>query len=58
MPGLWEAVHDQRALLHALLARDGARARELMRDHVLAFERESLETVRGVGYRLRADEGT
>ncbi len=40
VPGLWAAVHDQRDLLQALLARDGERARELMRDHVLAFQRE------------------
>jgi len=40
VPGLWAAVHDQRDLLQALLSRDGARARELMRDHVLAFQRE------------------
>ena len=40
VPGLWAAVHDQRDLLQALLARDGARARELMREHVLAFQRE------------------
>lgn len=40
VPGLWAAVHDQRDLLQALLARDGTRARELMRDHVLAFQRE------------------
>jgi DNA-binding GntR family transcriptional regulator len=40
VPGLWAAVHDQRDLLRALLSRDGARARELMREHVLAFQRE------------------
>jgi DNA-binding GntR family transcriptional regulator len=40
VPGLWAAVHDQRDLLQALLARDAARARELMREHVLAFQRE------------------
>jgi DNA-binding GntR family transcriptional regulator len=40
VPGLWAAVHDQRDLLQALLSRDGARARALMRDHVLAFQRE------------------
>jgi DNA-binding GntR family transcriptional regulator len=40
VPGLWTAVHDQRALVDALLARDGARARVLMREHVLAFQRE------------------
>lgn len=40
VPGLWAAVHEQRDLLQALLTRDGTRARELMRDHVLAFQRE------------------
>ena len=40
VPGLEAAVHHQRDLLEALLARDGARADELMRDHVLAFQRE------------------
>jgi DNA-binding GntR family transcriptional regulator len=40
VPGLWTAVHDQRELVDALLARDGSRARALMREHVLAFQRE------------------
>ena len=40
VPGLWTAVHDQRDLVDALVARDGARARTLMREHVLAFQRE------------------
>jgi DNA-binding GntR family transcriptional regulator len=40
VPGLWAAVHDQRDLLQALLTGDEARARELMHDHVLAFQRE------------------
>jgi DNA-binding GntR family transcriptional regulator len=40
VPGLGGAVHDQRRLLEALLARDGERARTLLRDHVLAFQRE------------------
>ena len=40
VPGLWAAVHDQRELLGALLAHDGVRARELMRDHILAFQGE------------------
>jgi DNA-binding GntR family transcriptional regulator len=40
VPGLWTAVHDQRELIQALLARDGPRARELMSDHILAFQRE------------------
>jgi DNA-binding GntR family transcriptional regulator len=42
VPGLSASVHDQRLLLNALIARDGARARTLMRDHVLAFQREVL----------------
>ena len=40
VPGLWTAVHDQRELIQALLTRDGPRARELMKEHVLAFQRE------------------
>jgi DNA-binding GntR family transcriptional regulator len=42
VPGLGHAVHDQMHLLEALLARDGARARNNMREHVLAFQREIL----------------
>jgi DNA-binding GntR family transcriptional regulator len=42
VPSLSASVHDQRLLLEALLARDGVRARTLMRDHVLAFQREVL----------------
>jgi DNA-binding GntR family transcriptional regulator len=42
VPGLGHAVHDQMHLLEALLARDGARARNIMREHVLAFQREIL----------------
>jgi DNA-binding GntR family transcriptional regulator len=40
VPGLGHAVHDQAALIEALLDRDGARARTIMREHVLAFQRE------------------
>jgi DNA-binding GntR family transcriptional regulator len=40
VPGLAHAVHDQADLLRALTGRDAARARSLMRDHVLAFQRE------------------
>ena len=40
VPGLGHAVHDQARLLEALLDRDGARARTIMREHVLAFQRE------------------
>jgi DNA-binding GntR family transcriptional regulator len=42
VPGLGHAVHDQLHLLEALLDRDGARARGIMREHVLAFQREIL----------------
>jgi DNA-binding GntR family transcriptional regulator len=42
VPGLGHAVHDQLHLLEALLERDGARARTIMREHVLAFQREIL----------------
>jgi DNA-binding GntR family transcriptional regulator len=40
VPGLGHAVHDQAALVEALLDRDGTRARAIMREHVLAFQRE------------------
>jgi DNA-binding GntR family transcriptional regulator len=40
IPALDHAVHDQAYLLEALLDGDGARARTLMREHVLAFHRE------------------
>lgn len=40
VPGLGGAVHEQRRLLEALLARDGERARAALREHVLAFQRE------------------
>ena len=40
VPGLGHAVHDQAALIDALLERDGPRARAVMREHVLAFQRE------------------
>jgi DNA-binding GntR family transcriptional regulator len=42
LPGLGHAVHDQTHLLEALLAGDGDRARAIMREHVLDFERELL----------------
>jgi DNA-binding GntR family transcriptional regulator len=42
VPGLGHSVHDQAHLLEALLDRDGARARRVMREHVLAFQREIL----------------
>jgi DNA-binding GntR family transcriptional regulator len=40
VPGLWTAVHDQREMIQALLTRDGPRARTLMREHILEFQRE------------------
>jgi DNA-binding GntR family transcriptional regulator len=40
VPGLWTAVHDQREMIEALLSRDGPRARELMKEHILEFQRE------------------
>ena len=42
LPGLGHAVHDQTHLVEALLAGDGERARAIMREHVLDFERELL----------------
>jgi DNA-binding GntR family transcriptional regulator len=42
VPGLGHAVHDQLHLLEALIERDGERARGIMREHVLAFQREIL----------------
>jgi DNA-binding GntR family transcriptional regulator len=40
VPGLGHAVHDQVQLIEALLDRNGTRARTIMREHVLAFQRE------------------
>ncbi|HWT22129.1 MAG TPA: GntR family transcriptional regulator [Solirubrobacteraceae bacterium] len=40
MPTLRAAVHRQSQLLEALLAGDGATARALMHEHVLAFQRD------------------
>jgi DNA-binding GntR family transcriptional regulator len=40
VPGLSAAVLDHAELLEAILAGDGDRARALMHDHVIAFERE------------------
>jgi DNA-binding GntR family transcriptional regulator len=42
VPGLGHAVHDQTELLRALVDRDAQRAQALMREHVLAFQREIL----------------
>jgi DNA-binding GntR family transcriptional regulator len=35
-------VHDQTQLLDAILDRNGPHARTIMREHVLAFQREIL----------------
>jgi DNA-binding GntR family transcriptional regulator len=40
VPGLSAAVYDHARLLEAILDRDAPRARALMRDHVVEFERE------------------
>ena len=40
LPGLGHAVHDQTQLLEAVLDRNGPHARTIMREHVLAFQRE------------------
>jgi DNA-binding GntR family transcriptional regulator len=40
VPGLWTAVHDQREMIQAMLTRDGARARALMKEHIREFQRE------------------
>jgi DNA-binding GntR family transcriptional regulator len=42
VPTLGAAVHDQVALVDAVLARDPQQARELMREHILDFQREIL----------------
>ena len=49
VPGLGHAVHDQSHLLDALLAHDGARAREIMSEHVLEFQREIIAAFRDGG---------
>jgi DNA-binding GntR family transcriptional regulator len=46
VPGLAIAVHDQAQLIGALLDRDGTRARDIMREHVLAFQREIIGAFR------------
>jgi DNA-binding GntR family transcriptional regulator len=40
VPGLGHAVHDQVQLLEALIDRNGPRSRTIMREHVLAFQRD------------------
>jgi DNA-binding GntR family transcriptional regulator len=47
LPGLGHAVHDQVHLLEALLERDGERARSIMSEHVLDFQRELLTAFGG-----------
>jgi DNA-binding GntR family transcriptional regulator len=42
LPGLGHAVHDQTHLVEALLQGDAERARSIMREHVLDFQRELL----------------
>ncbi|HEX3277901.1 MAG TPA: GntR family transcriptional regulator [Thermoleophilaceae bacterium] len=42
LPGLGHAVHDQARLVEALLAGEADKARQLMREHVLDFQRELL----------------
>jgi DNA-binding GntR family transcriptional regulator len=42
LPGLGHAVHDQTHLVEALLRGDAERARSIMREHVLDFQRELL----------------
>jgi DNA-binding GntR family transcriptional regulator len=42
VPTLGHAVHDQTQLLEAILDRNGDHARTIMREHVLAFQREIL----------------
>ena len=59
VPGLGHAVHDQVQLMEALLDRNGTLARTIMREHVLAFQREIMaafsryvgwQAVRRLGY--------
>ena len=42
VPTLGHTVHDQTQLLEAVLDRNGPHARTIMREHVLAFQREIL----------------
>jgi DNA-binding GntR family transcriptional regulator len=46
VPGLGHAVHDQTRLLQALLEGDGEAARTVMREHILAFQRDILAAFR------------
>jgi DNA-binding FadR family transcriptional regulator len=42
VPTLGHSVHDQTQLLEAIIDRNGTHARTIMREHVLAFQREIL----------------
>ena len=46
VPGLGHTVHDQAHLLEALIDGDGERAREIMHEHVLAFQRDLVAAFR------------
>jgi DNA-binding GntR family transcriptional regulator len=45
VPALPSAVHEHALLIEALLSGDGTRAEAVMREHVVAFEREVLEAI-------------
>jgi DNA-binding GntR family transcriptional regulator len=45
VPSLPGAVHEHAVLLDALLSGDGARAEAVMREHVVAFERQVLDAI-------------
>jgi len=45
LPTLPDAVHEHTTLLEALTSGDGARAEAVMREHVIAFERQVLEAI-------------
>ena len=54
VPGLGHSVHDQTQLLEALLDRDGARSRTIMREHVLGFQREIIAAFSRPDHHVRA----
>jgi DNA-binding GntR family transcriptional regulator len=45
VPALPGAVHEHAVLLEALLSGDGGRAEAVMREHVVAFERQVLDAI-------------
>ena len=45
VPTLGHSVHDQTQLLDAIIDRNGPHARTIMREHVLAFQREILTAI-------------